>query len=304
MSSRLRSTLLRIIIAVIGLISATSRVDAERSANRESISINFSALKSSGKLHGGELRADGLLSITLPQAAQTKGIQILSLGEGDVTQKLYALEGEIAYFDIAEPGYLELITTFPDGSWYFSRTLANSGPMRMLHGSSDWHRFVLPFDSRGATAAPTRLDFNVVLPRGGGVQLRNITFRNFSNETEYQSALTASEESAKSELYPRFAMLFTVAYVVVGVICGLLAFFCRGRAIVRAFLVGSLLAGIGALLFSAYGSLSGQAFASFAQYTLFGIILCAISLANYRPTMRRFDQAEIRRMEALDRGMQ
>ena len=59
---------------------------------------------------------------------------------------------------------------FPGGGQYFSRTLADQGPMMKLAGTSGWREFVLPFDAT-APPAPTRLVVNVVLQGRGSVYL-------------------------------------------------------------------------------------------------------------------------------------
>ena len=87
-------------------------------------------------------------------------------GVGDVG---YAIVGDVRYEGVAEPGYLEMWTVFPDGSRYFSRTLDDEGAMAALAGDSDWRPFQLPFSLEGATQAPSTLELNAVLPSTGRV---------------------------------------------------------------------------------------------------------------------------------------
>src|SRR5260370_38705318 len=67
------------------------------------------------------------------------------------------------HFRTAKPGSRE--------EKYFSRTLGESGPMRKITGTSKWREFKLPFDRTGASNAPVRLQFNLVLRGRGTVYL-------------------------------------------------------------------------------------------------------------------------------------
>ena len=68
-------------------------------------------------------------------------------------------------------GHLEMWSHFPDASKYFTRTLADQGPMMKLQATSGWRSFVLPFDATGASSPPGLLVINVVLPGRGTVYL-------------------------------------------------------------------------------------------------------------------------------------
>ena len=95
---------------------------------------------------------------------------VLTIDRPEIAGPRYSLKGQIQYEGIEGTGYLEMWNHFPDGSQYFSRTLAENGPMMKLHGSSPWRPFVLPFDASGAPT-PTRLVFNLVLEGRGIVYL-------------------------------------------------------------------------------------------------------------------------------------
>ena len=87
-----------------------------------------------------------------------------------ITESRYLIAGEVKYEDAS--GYLEMWNTFTEGR-YFSRTLGEVGLMARLSGTSDWRRFMLPFNADPGTV-PDRLEINVVLPGGGKVQLRDV----------------------------------------------------------------------------------------------------------------------------------
>jgi hypothetical protein len=101
----------------------------------------------------------------------------------------YAIVGEVRYENASPGSYLEMWSRFappvqstarpgqPDSApvepAYFSRTLAETGPLGRLEGTSDWRDFWLPFDQSEATTALRTLDVNLHLT-GGSVHLRNL----------------------------------------------------------------------------------------------------------------------------------
>jgi hypothetical protein len=105
-------------------------------------------------------------------AAAPTPINLLTLESPPIDGKRWAIEGRVRYERVASPGYLELWNFFGDGSRYFSRTLAESGPMARLDGDSDWRMVLLPFDATQATAPLVQLELNAVLPGGGVVELQ------------------------------------------------------------------------------------------------------------------------------------
>lgn len=105
-------------------------------------------------------------------AAAPSAVNLLTLESPPIDGKRWALEGRVRYERVASPGYLELWNSFGDGSRYFSRTLAESGPMARIDGSSDWRMILLPFDATQATSQLVQLELNAVMPGGGVVELQ------------------------------------------------------------------------------------------------------------------------------------
>lgn len=85
----------------------------------------------------------------------------------------YALFGEVKYEQVRGTGFLETWTTV-GGNKFFSRSLAEEGPMAKLTGSGAWREFMLPMNLMGASAPVQQIEMNVVLPNGGKVWLRNL----------------------------------------------------------------------------------------------------------------------------------
>jgi len=92
----------------------------------------------------------------------------------------FAIVGEVKYEKVTPGGYLEMWSHFaspapgyPEEA-YFTRTLADSGPMGRLDGTSDWREFCLPFDATGTKSKLARLEMNLHLTGPGTVHLRNM----------------------------------------------------------------------------------------------------------------------------------
>jgi hypothetical protein len=110
-------------------------------------------------------------AVRIEATGAAQPIPLLRIEKPPIDRKRWAIEGRIRYEGVASPGYLELWNFFGDGSRYFSRTLAESGPMAQIAGDSDWRAILLPFDATQATAPLVQLEVNAVLPGGGRVDI-------------------------------------------------------------------------------------------------------------------------------------
>lgn len=109
--------------------------------------------------------------------------------------KCYALLGKVRYRDVAGAGYFNLWNEFggqeptsPRNS-YFSRTLAETGPLAKLTGSSDWRPLMIPFDASQAKAPPTRLELGLVLAGKGTVDVSDLQLVEFADAGAMWGAL-------------------------------------------------------------------------------------------------------------------
>jgi hypothetical protein len=107
--------------------------------------------------------------------SRPRTVRVLALRRPALAAKRYAVVGRVRYRGVQGDGYLQMWSHFPEGGRYFTRTLAPSGPMAKLTGSSGWRRFVLPFDARQADAPPSRIAVDVMLPGRGTVWLGPLT---------------------------------------------------------------------------------------------------------------------------------
>jgi hypothetical protein len=88
------------------------------------------------------------------------------------TSSMYVVRGRVRYSDVEGTAYLEMWNGMPDGSRYFSRTLAEHGTMRNIQGSSDWREFELPFNLMELKPESVTLEINVVMPGKGTIELK------------------------------------------------------------------------------------------------------------------------------------
>jgi hypothetical protein len=240
--------------------------------------------------------------------AEGRSINILKLEKPGITQSRYAIRGEVSYADVNGTGFLEMWNYFDDGGFYFTRTLGDSGPMGKLSGSSDWRPFVMPFNaSKGQV--PNRLEVNVVLPKGGTVKVRDAKLVEYATPATTKAAamsapMTIDAQAAEAWWGPRTGGLFggIVGSIVgiCGAIIGLGAARGRGRRFVISLMI--TMATLGAFLFSAglVALLIAQPYGVWYPLLLSGGLSAGL-MAGLLPTIkRRYEQAEIRRMEALD----
>jgi hypothetical protein len=201
----------------------------------------------------------------------------------------YALEGEVRYDGVQGTGFLEMWSVFPDGSRYFSRTLDSEGPMAAITGDSGPREFWLPFYLEGA-APPSSLEVGLILPGSGTVRVGPMRLVSLDGEGGWWSDRTGGLVGGIG------GGLIGVFGAVVG---GLVS---RRKA--RGFVLGSMrvLAAFGVLLL-AVGALAlatSQPYAVYFPLLLGGVILVGVFGSGYRTARRAYEDAELRRMRALD----
>ncbi|MBW2701851.1 MAG: alkaline phosphatase D family protein [Deltaproteobacteria bacterium] len=111
-----------------------------------------------------------------------KVTELLVFDEPDIEQSVYALRGQVRCQGVVGKAYLEMWNHFDDGKRFFSRSLSEQGPLKVLTGDQDWRLFVLPFNNtRPESSAPTRLVVNLVMPGKGRVELRDLELVQFED---------------------------------------------------------------------------------------------------------------------------
>ena len=236
-------------------------------------------------------------ALKVESTGQGAAITVLTIDRPALKGPRYALTGQVRYEGVEGTGYLELWNYFPDGGQYFSRTLAESGPMMKLQGTSGWRAFTLPFDGTGAPP-PTRLVFNVVLPAGGVVYLGPLRLSALGGQGLSTGAL-------QSEQTPATNLLGGIAGGLVGTVgalIGVLTAMGRARRVVTIAAATLVVGGTLAFLAGIVAVARSQPPAVSYPLLLVGFIATVVPLTSMSAIRRRYQDIELRTMRARDVG--
>lgn len=123
---------------------------------------------------------DVLKIVRTPDVPQL--IELVTIEKFAVTKRAYMLRGKVKFAGVGGEGFLETWSHFPEPKKgaYFSRTMAETGPMGKLRGDSPWKDFVLPFTFDDPSfPMPEKIQFNVYLPQNGTVWLSDLELIEF-----------------------------------------------------------------------------------------------------------------------------
>lgn len=216
---------------------------------------------------------------------------VLTLESPRLSSSRYVLSGQVRYEGVERTGYLEMWNYFPGGGQYFTRTLADGGPMMKLQGTSGWRPFALPFGATGA-ARPSRLVVNVVLEGRGTVYLSDLTLQD-------QSQAVGAEMGTIDRLVRAAGLAGTVVGFA-GAMIGVLTSLGRARKLVVTLavtvaVVGGAMCLLGIAVFASGGSPSAS-----APLLLVGILGSVLPLVLLPTIRRRYQDIELRTMRAHD----
>jgi hypothetical protein len=216
------------IICSLWLVTATRLCAEGISATPEGTPIDLSAQKLSTFAElvpprGGESTTASIR--VSANADQEPTLHLFDIEAPVIESAGYAIVGEVRYEGVTEDGFLEMWNHLPAvkggreiAASFFSRTLEVSGPMGKLAGNSDWRAFQLPaFVNDGSGRRPLKLTLNVVLPRGGEVELRGLKLQ----------ALEMPKLGSDSSGYGRVAQIGVAAAL--GAVIVLLIWFLKNR---------------------------------------------------------------------------
>lgn len=207
----------------------------------------------------------------------------------------YAVTGQVRYEGVEGTGYLEMWNHFPNGGQYFSRTLADVGPMMKLQGSSGWRPFSLPFDATGAPP-PTRLVVNVVLPGRGLVYLGPL---------QLVDGIQGANGASGWSLDRAAGLIGGVAGGLVGCVgalIGVLASRGRAKRFVTIAIVSLAIGGTVAFAAGVVALSRSQPYAVYYPLLLIGFLATVVPLGLRPSIRRRYEEIELRRMRAHDLG--
>jgi hypothetical protein len=222
-------------------------------------------------------------------------VSVLVVEQPSVKGPRYALTGQVRYDAVEGDAYLELWNHFPDGRAYFSRTLADAGPMMKLHGTSAWRTFTLPFDATGAPL-PTRLVVNVVLPGRGTVFLGPIRIVDGTVGIDESTGLRLEQTSGA------WGALAGGIIGSVGALIGVLTSLGRAKRFVSASTIILIITGTVSFVAGVVALGQAQPYAVYYPLLLVGFLAAVIPLALRSSIHKRYEELELRRMRAHDLG--
>jgi len=239
------------------------------------------------------IRQDGSLTVTSDREDGVT-VTIAEIVAPEIKSERYVVAGRATHQDVDGKGYVEMWSTFAEGS-YFSRTNLDSGPMGAMTGSSDWRELALPFDASGSSSRPERLTINVVLPGRGEVTLLPMTLSDLSSHE-----WPASSGSGVPVVWGVWSGLAGAALGVVGGLLGWLGGKGKARTFVLAGFRALRATGLVAAVVGAVGALRGMPYPVYFPFLLLGGIAFLVSWVNLPRLTKRYQDLELRRMSALD----
>jgi len=226
-----------------------------------------------------------------------KTVTLLTIDAPGIATAKYAVRGKVRCADVTGRGYLEMWSHFADGSRFFTRTLADAGPLGCLEGSCDWRFFSLPFTVTQGDVRPVKLVVNVVLPGKGTVHLSALRLLQYDESEDPMAAPCQWWTDRQAGLIGGIAGSLAG---LIGALIGVLG--ARGKG--REFVLGTLrvlpIIGTVVLAVGVVALAKSQPYAVYYPLLLLGGILVLLPLGLLRGMRRRYQQLELRKMEAQD----
>ena len=235
-------------------------------------------------------------SVVVSSDGAPRTVTILTVSDPGVRRSRYAIEGQVRYEDVAAVAYLEMWNFFPQAR-YFSRTLDVAGPLQNLQGSSDWRPFVLPFYNKVGGPPPQQLIVNVVLPGRGTVEVGPLRLVQFGDD---EDPLVVKRPWWSGRTGGLVGGLTGALLGCLGALVGVLGGLGKGRSVVMGLLGLMLAIGAVALALGVVAVLRSQPYEVFYPLLLVGIICSIVPPFSLRALRRRYEEVELRRMQALD----
>lgn len=267
----------------------------------------WSELKSAGKLVPGEIvqaptegsqAAEEELLIS-NDSGQPLLAKLVTLESPGISKFNYKVSGRIRYEEVEQPGHLEMWNHFAGGGAYFTKTLADSGPMGVIHGASPSREFVLPFRSSSESGVPTKLEINLILPANGKVWVSHLQLSEFE-ASQWGDAMTAEGAWWGNRTAGWLGGVLGPLIGIMGAIVGTLSGLGRGRKVAIGICWFSIVFGIVCLVAGIVAVAMSQPYVVYFPLVLIGV-LSTVIMSSVLPTIRKkFEEVELRRMEAMD----
>lgn len=262
--------------------------------------ISWDAVARAGELSepsGGRLNVDGDALVVDGVGREGGSVTVLTLEDPGIAGDRYAITGRVRYEGVEGDGYLEMWSCFAGKGQFFSRTLMAAGPMGKLTGSSDWRPFVLPFYSKLDSPRPDKLIVNVVLPGGGKVWLSPLRLVQYGPNDD---PLAVPGQWWSDSAGGWVGAIFGTLLGCVGGLVGLLVSKGTGRSITFALLRAMQIVGVACLIAGVAAVIGSQPYGVYYPLLLIGILCPALGTGLTGTIRKRYDEAELRKMSAMD----
>lgn len=290
----MKSNSIAIVIVVVAIFAA-----AAFGGHQESRVLTWPALQEEGKLVSGHIEpvgAEGWQALRISNADSTPTRFPLVVLDGlSPTTSMFAVDGQVKYRDVEGDAYFEMWTVYPDGRRFFTRTLAETGPLQKITGTSEWRAFSLPFNASGPLPEHVKLEVNVFMPGAGMIDISPLRIVNLSPDLFRQQTYWWSGQTA--------GWIGGGLGAGIGLLGALLAYLVRkgiSFRFVRVVLVLELVLGTVCIVAGIVAVVHAQPFFVYYPLLLVGILACVLVAVGEFRLRRYYREIELRKMRAMD----
>lgn len=253
--------------------------------------------KAVGASYLGPSQDKPLASIRVASKGEARKVTVLVIQRPPIQRANYAVRGQVRTKGVEGRAFLEMWSHFEGGDRFFSRTLGAQGPMAALTGDQQWRPFLLPFQNKAEGPAPSRLEVSVVLPGSGQVWLGPLEIVQFElGDDPTQSG----QDWFSSSVAGFLGGLIGTLVGLMGAFIGWAATRAKARAAVM-FLLGLMgLMGLAGAVLGVLALMDEQTYAVTYTLLLIGGLGLVLPTGLYMVVKKRYQQAELRRMQAMD----
>jgi hypothetical protein len=236
---------------------------------------------------------------------QSSTVHLFTINRPSVSQPRYAVTGEVSYAGVEGEGFLEMWSHFQPaqpglpGQRAFSRTLAGSGRLGRISGSSGWRGFELPMDATGATGTLSQLELNLTLPGTGTVHVGPLTLVEYPDTWPWSDAGRSTAWWGNRE----GGMIGGLGGAILGILGGTFGWLAgrgRARGLVMAGMRGLIATGSICLVAGGAAYVQSQPYAVWYPLLLTGILSLAILPFGLRQMHRQYEARELQKIRAAD----
>lgn len=268
--------------------------------------ITWTGLRDAGRLGAGSVLDAGsggssVGSIEIRAAAQQPGPQTLfSIENPKITATSYGIVGRVRCDGIEGTAYVEMWSHFPGGGAFFSRTLADSGPMAALTGTAGWRPFLLPFFNSKGNPPPERLVINAYIPARGSLYLSTLRLVQFTSGEDPLSGIDGAREWWTSRQAGTVGGACGATIGIIGALIGWLVSRGRARKVVLGLMIALIVLGVLQLAAGAVSLMCSQPYHVWFPLFLGGTLEVGIFGPLLLAARKRYQDLELRRIRALD----